>query len=55
MIKFLKKILGLCDHKWKIIKEIDLYIVHKGKEHTVGTKYVKQCEKCNKFSTKKVF
>ena len=53
-----------CRHKYKIIKQIDVY--EDGFWHYVGTgrvekdylpiyhKYVLQCEKCGKLKTKKV-
>jgi hypothetical protein len=49
MIQWLKKLFGACDHKWVIIKEIEMYSEYsaaRGVDVPIGTKYVLQCEHC---------
>lgn len=51
MIKILFKLLGLCDHRYKIIRDIDVVDELGDKLYT---KYHLQCEKCGKLKTKKM-
>lgn len=43
-MKWIKFILGLCDHKWEILHEGK--IVSHYNDTRVGTYYELQCEKC---------
>ena len=43
MIKLIRKLLGLCDHKWETIREGNLL----SKDKTgIGRYYVLRCESC---------
>jgi hypothetical protein len=47
MIKFLRKLLGLCDHSWEILKQHSLYKYGSvGKDLPIGDIYIQQCTKC---------
>lgn len=45
MIKFIKNILGLCTHNYKIIEKIR---VKNEKEQVVAFEFITQCDKCGK-------
>lgn len=52
MIKLLLALLGLCDHKWKIIQEIDVENSDdSGNVVETFTRYHLQCEKCGNVKT----
>ena len=48
----LKQFLGLCEHKWTIIKTINVYETWDVERHDgqlpVYYRYIMQCEKCGK-------
>jgi hypothetical protein len=53
----LKQLLGICEHKWKQIKEIDVYPTQHGKvisNFFEYNKFVLQCEKCGTIKKKKI-
>ena len=46
-MKWIKFLLGLCDHQWEVINKHYLY--HRETASIpYGTKYVQQCKKCGK-------
>ena len=47
----LKQLLGICEHIWEEIGQIDVY---NGGERPVATKYILQCKKCGKIKKKEV-
>lgn len=53
MIGIFRKLLGLCNHKWIIIKRISTF---ETEQSTIpnGYKYVLQCENCGKIKTIKI-
>ena len=54
MIKWIRTLLGLCDHKWVILREINLWRREKRKENEIpmGLEYHLQCEKCGNIKIK---
>lgn len=58
-MKWLKKLLGLCDHRWVIIQTITMYseiprtLYEAERAIPIGTKYVLQCEHCGNIKSKK--
>lgn len=50
-MNWLKKLLGLCEHKWKIIHNINIF-ENASDEIPCGTKIVLQCEKCGDIKTR---
>jgi hypothetical protein len=49
MINLVKKLLGLCDHKWEIINQFEL---KKSSGSYVGTSYHLKCSKYGKLDNK---
>lgn len=48
-MKWLRRLFGLCEHKWKNIEKIDMFYVKNGKRLTecpYGYKYILQCDHC---------
>jgi len=49
-MSFLRRLLGLCDHKWETIDRVNVYT---DRPTTItGTKYIQQCEKCGDVKSK---
>lgn len=57
-MKRIKELLGLCNHKYKIIEKVDLfgYKSHNYQyvEVLTGAEYILQCEHCGKIKKKRV-
>ncbi len=46
-MKWLKWLLGLCNHKWKTVDKNDVYTQHSSSMPTY-IDYILECEKCGK-------
>jgi len=46
----LRKLLGLCEHDWKVISQYGVFCTDKWiqKQEQVATEYHQQCSKCKK-------
>ncbi len=53
ILQSVKKLLGLCGHKWKILHEVSLISDERDKI-PYGTKYILQCEHCGDIKAKKI-
>lgn len=53
MIKFIRSLLGLCDHKWKILNTSDMY-ANQYNAMPYARKYALQCEHCGNIKKKVV-
>lgn len=53
MIKYLRTLFGLCDHKWEIINKISIF-ANNYDSMPYATKYVLQCEHCGNLKEKRV-
>ena len=53
MITYIRKFLGLCVHKWKIIDKFIVRCPSSGL--ATGTEYILQCENCGNIKRKKYF
>lgn len=53
MINWIRKLLGLCEHKWKIIRETSVNVHDDWNNLTDRfTRYHLQCEKCGDVKSK---
>ena len=55
-MKNLKQLLGICEHKWKVIQQTIAYqgVYENEGERPIGTNYYLQCEKCGEVKKKKL-
>jgi len=57
-MKWLRKLFGLCEHKWKILEKINVYEVDDNGTRTTKnptySKYVLQCQNCGDLRTRKI-
>lgn len=53
-MKLLRKILGLCDHQWVIIKEVRVF-ESEHDDRPIGDKYILQCSHCGNIKTTATF
>lgn len=51
-MNYLKKLLGLCEHKWEIIKE-DNILSQNESDVAIGRYYILQCKNCGNIKCKK--
>ena len=54
MMNLIRKLLGLCEHRWVIIREVQM-TSDEALTIPVGTKFVMQCDKCGNIKTKKSY
>jgi hypothetical protein len=58
MYNIIRKLLGLCEHEWKIIKSIDVYETWDGERYDgqlpAYAKIILQCKKCGDIKKKKI-
>ena len=54
MIAWLRRVLGLCQHKWKIIREKRVYEGHETEGRLpIGADFTLQCEHCGDIKTRR--
>lgn len=48
MIKFLRRLLNLCEHSWSNVELVSLY-THSGAKMPYARQMIQNCEKCRQF------
>ena len=61
MIKWIRKLLGWCDHQWKVVKTLQMAEFDSEETALIDNEIISmrdfdklQCQKCSKFRFKKV-
>lgn len=52
MIKFIRKLLGLCDHKWETVEKGRLHNADDDSKQIIGDYFILQCTKCGNVKVK---
>ena len=51
MINFIRKLIGLCEHKWEVRTVVKVFSEDE-KGAPIGAKFILQCEKCGNIKFK---
>lgn len=49
----LKQLLGICEHKWNLIREDKVFALSDPKKEQRGIIFILKCEKCGKIKTQR--